>query len=102
VNVVDDAEESDFHNMAVHRSGDLTVAISTGGVPGAALRIRDALAARFDARYERALSALRRLRSRLRAGDGDSWDRAAGELIADDFCAAVENGSLPKRVAAWR
>ena len=102
VNVVDAPEESDFHSMALHRSGDLTIAVSTGGVPGAAQRIRDALAVRFDARYERALSALRRLRGQLRDGGGDSWDRASTELIADDFCASVEKGSLPERVAAWR
>lgn len=102
VNVVDAPEDSDFHSMAVHRSGDLTVAVSTGGVPGAARRIRDALSVRFDTRYDRALAALRRLRAQLRAEGGDSWDRAAKELIAEDFCASVEKGSLPERVAAWR
>jgi len=102
VNVVDSPDEGDFHNMALHRSGDLTIAVSAGGVPGAAARIRDALAVRFDARYERALSALRHLRGQLRANDGDSWNRAATELISEDFCASVEKGSLPERVAAWR
>jgi siroheme synthase-like protein len=102
VNVVDFPDEGDFHSMAVHRSGDLTIAVSTGGVPGAAARIRDAIAIRFDARYERALSALRRLRGQLRSNDGDSWDRAATELITEDFCVSVEKDSLPERAAAWR
>ena len=64
--------------MAVHRSGDVTIAVSAGGVPGAAARIRDAIAERFDGRYERAVSALRGLRSRLQTGGGresgsDAW-----------------------------
>lgn len=102
VNVVDSPEDGDFHGMALHRSGDLTIAVSTGGVPSAAARIRDALATRFDSRYERALTALRRLRQKLRAGDGDTWDRAATELIGEDFCRSVESGSLPDKVGAWR
>lgn len=102
VNVADAPEEGDFHSMAVHRSGDLTIAVSTGGVPGAAARIRDSLAARFDARYEHALSALHRMRTRLRAADTDAWERAASDLVGEDFCDAVESGSLPEKVAAWR
>jgi siroheme synthase-like protein len=102
VNVADSPEEGDFHTMAVHRSGDLTIAVSTGGVPAAAARIRDALATRFDTRYERALSGLRQLRFRLRAGEDKAWDRANTELIGQDFCQSVENGSLPDKVAAWR
>ena len=102
VNVADAPEEGDFHSMAVHRSGDLTIAVSTGGVPGAASRIRDSLAARFDARYDRALSALHEMRTRLRAADTGAWNRAASELVGRDFCDAVENGSIQEKVAAWR
>lgn len=102
VNVADAPEEGDFHSMAVHRSGELTIAVSTGGVPGAAARIRDSLAARFDARYERALSVLHEMRTRLRAADTGAWNRAASDLVGKDFCDVVENGSLPEKVAAWR
>ena len=102
VNVADAPEEGDFHSMAVHRSGDLTIAVSTGGVPGAAARIRDSLATRFDTRYEQALAALHRMRTRLRAADTDAWDRAASDLVGKDFCDVVETGSLPEKVAAWR
>ena len=102
VNVADAAEEGDFHSMAVHRSGDLTIAVSAGGVPGAAARIRDSLAARFDARYEQALSALHNMRTRLRAADTDAWDRASSDLVGKDFCDVVETGSLPGKVSAWR
>jgi precorrin-2 dehydrogenase/sirohydrochlorin ferrochelatase len=102
VNVVDSPEEGDFHNMAIHRSGDLSIAVSTSGVPGAAARIRDAIAARFDARYDRSLAALRTLRKQLLAAQDDTWERAATELVAEDFCETVENGTLPEKAAAWR
>lgn len=102
VNVTDAPEEGDFHSMAVHRSGDLTIAVSTGGVPTAAARIRDALARRFDERYELALHALHRMRSRLREADSDAWQRAASDLIGEDFCESVEKGAVPDEVAAWR
>lgn len=102
VNVADAPEEGDFHTMAVHRRGDLTIAVSTGGVPGAAARIRDSLATRFDVRYDQALSALHRMRTRLRAADTDAWNRAASDLVGEDFCDAVETGDLPEKVAAWR
>ena len=59
VNITDFPDEGNFHTMALHRSGDVTIAVSAGGVPGAAARIRDAIAERFDGRYERAVSALR-------------------------------------------
>ena len=41
VNIADYPDEGNFHTMAVHRSGDVTIAVSSGGVPGAASRIRD-------------------------------------------------------------
>ena len=102
VNVADAPDEGDFHSMAVHRRGDLTIAVSTGGVPGAAARIRDSLAARFDARYEQAISALHHMRTRLRAADTGAWDRAASDLVGADFCDVVETGSLPEKVSKWR
>jgi siroheme synthase-like protein len=101
VNITDYPDEGNFHSMALHRSGDVTIAVSAGGVPGAAARIRDAIAERFDARYERALSALRGLRSRLLAS-GDQWGDAAPKLIGDDFCSSVEDGSFADKVDSWR
>jgi siroheme synthase (precorrin-2 oxidase/ferrochelatase) len=88
--------------MAVHRSGDVTIAVSSGGVPGAAARIRDAIAGRFDGRYERAVSALRGLRSRLLASGDDKWRDAARRLTGDDFCSSVEDGSFADKVESWR
>jgi siroheme synthase-like protein len=102
VNIADFSDEGNFHTMALHRSGDVTIAVSAGGVPGAAARIRDAIAERFDERYERAISALRGLRTRLVARGDERWREAAPTLLADDFCASVENGSLTEKVESWQ
>ena len=102
VNITDFPDEGNFHTMALHRSGDVTIAVSAGGVPGAAARIRDAIAERFDARYGRAVSALRGLRSRLIAGGDERWRAAAPKLIAEDFCSSVEDGSFTEKVDTWR
>lgn len=102
VNITDAPDEGNFHTMATHRSGEITIAVSSGGVPGAAAKIRDAIAERFDGRYERAVSALRGLRSRLIAGGDDRWGAAAPKLIGDDFCSTVEDGSLAEKVESWR
>jgi hypothetical protein len=71
-------------------------------VPGAAARIRDAIAERFDSRYGQAVSALRGLRSKLIAGGDNRWHDAAPKLIGDDFCSSVEDGSLAEKVDSWR
>ena len=102
VNITDFPDEGNFHTMALHRSGDVTIAVSAGGVPGAATRIRDAIAERFDARYGRAISALRGLRSRLIAGGEERWGDAAPKLHADDFCRSVEDGSFSRKVDSWQ
>jgi siroheme synthase-like protein len=102
VNITDYPDEGNFHTMALHRSGEVTIAVSAGGVPGAAARIRDAIAERFDARYERAVSALRGLRSRLIATGDERWRAAAPELIGDDFCNSVEDGSFDRKMSSWR
>lgn len=102
VNITDSPDEGNFHTMALHRSGDVTIAVSSGGVPGAAARIRDAIAERFDSRYGKAVSALRGLRSKLISGGADRWREAAPELIGDDFCSSVEDGTLGEKVDSWR
>lgn len=102
VNIADFPDEGNFHTMALHRSGDVTIGVSSGGVPGAASRIRDAIAQRFDGRYERAVTALRGIRTRMLANDSDRWRAAAPELLGDDFCDAVENGSFDARIDSWR
>lgn len=102
VNVVDRPAEGNFVGAAVHRAGDVIVAVTAGGVPSAAARIRDAIAARFDARYARAVALLGTLRARLlREGGGDAWREASASLVAADFCDAVESGRLEERVRQW-
>ena len=101
--VADAPEEGNCITPAVHRTGSLLVAVSAGGVPGAAARVRDAIAARFDERYGAAMSELRALRRRLLgSGDRTGWQHASEALIGDEFCDSVERGSLADRMAAWR
>jgi siroheme synthase-like protein len=103
VNVADAPETGTFANMATHRSGHLIVGVSAGGVPGAAARIRDAIAARFDSRYAAALELLGALRrSHLARGDGGSWRALASSTVDERFCESVEQGTLDDRVATWR
>lgn len=92
-----------FAMPAVHRSGDLVVAVTSGGVPRASARVRDALAKRLDNRYAAALRAVARLRQRLLAdNDRAAWHAAADALLAEDFCESVENGAFSERLAAWQ
>lgn len=103
VNVADAPADGSFATMATHRSGALVFGVSAGGVPGAAARIRDVLASRFDARYARALEALSRLRrTLLDRGAAAEWRTRAAEVIDADFCERVENGAIVERVDAWR
>lgn len=102
VNISDHPDEGNFHTMAVHRSGDITIAVTSGGVPGAAVRIRDAIAERFDTRYERAVSVLRGLRARSIATGDDRWQDVSASLLSDDFCSSVENGTFSEKVDSWR
>ena len=103
VNVADAPADGSFWTMATHRSGELVVGVSAGGVPGAAARIRDAIAMRFDGRYARALADLAAARRLLLdRGERDAWRRHATETFGAAFCDGVESGTLAERVASWR
>jgi len=103
VNVADAPETGTFANMATHRAGHLVVGVSAGGVPGAAARIRDAIAARFDSRYAAALDLLGALRRRhLARGEGGTWRALSSTAMDEQFCESVEQGTLDDRVATWR
>lgn len=59
VNIVDVPEESTFIVPAVHRRGDLAIAVSTGGKsPAAARAVREELEARYDADYAAMIALL--------------------------------------------
>ena len=95
VNVADAPELGDFVTPAVHRSGDVVIAVATGGVPRAAARIRDSIAASFGDRYGIAIDSLSRLRrALLDRGERDAWRAASSELIGAAFCDEVESGKL--------
>lgn len=103
VNVVDAPTTGTFLTPAVHRAGDLTIAVSAGRLPGAAAAIRDTMAGRFDARYAAAIAVLRDLRDRLLAsGDRDEWRAISNKILGDSFCSDVESGSLEGKVGSWR
>jgi precorrin-2 dehydrogenase/sirohydrochlorin ferrochelatase len=102
-NVADAPEQGTFVTPAVHRSGDIVIAVSAGGVPTAARRIRDAIARLIDARYAAAVADLSALRGRLLgAGDRDRWHEAAAALTDRDFGERVESGRFGEQVAQWR
>ena len=102
VNVADAPDEGNCATAATHRAGELTVAVSAGGVPAAAARVRDLVAERVDARYAEALDRLAALRRRVLAERGSvAWRAVVDEVVGEDFCAAVESGVLVERLAAW-
>lgn len=102
LNAADHSDDGNFAMMATHRRGPLTIGVSAGGVPAAAVRIRDALAERFDARYGDAVSDLSALRKRMIAsGEAHRWREKSPELIDAEFCDAVERGQLSERLAEW-
>lgn len=102
VNVTDRPAEGTFATMATHRSGALVIGVSAGGVPGAAARIRDAIAARFDSRYARALADLADLRrTLLDRGDTDVWRALSREALDAEFCSSVERASSEGGAAPW-
>jgi siroheme synthase-like protein len=105
VNVVDDPAAGTCITPAVHRADGLVIAVSANGVPGAARRVREAIARRFDGRYGAALERLAALRATLLGSgreDGRArWSSAQQTLIGEDFCDAVEQGEFESRVVAW-
>ena len=102
LNAADHSGDGNFAMMAAHRRGPLTIGVSAGGVPAAAVRIRDAIAERFDARYGDAVNDLSALRKRLIVGgEAQRWREMSPTLIDAEFCIAVERGQLAERIAAW-
>ena len=103
VNVVDRPELGDFMTPALHRCGEIVVAVSAGGVPNAAVRIRDAIGRVVDGRYATAVQELAALRRALIAsGNRERWAEAAAALVGEDFCERVESGDFGAGIAEWR
>ncbi|HEY4305684.1 MAG TPA: bifunctional precorrin-2 dehydrogenase/sirohydrochlorin ferrochelatase [Gemmatimonadaceae bacterium] len=103
VNVVNAPGSGDFVTPAVHRSGDVVVAVVAGGVPKAAARIRDLIAQSIDQRYGAAIGALSVLRRELlKRGDRDTWRDASSDLLGPSFSEDVESGRIAERMDRWR
>ena len=58
VNVASKGADGSFVSMAVHRAGPVTIGVVAGGVPSAAMEIRDAIAARFDELFDKDIESL--------------------------------------------
>ena len=102
VNVADDPARGNCRTTATHRAGDLVIGITAGGVPSAAVRIRDSLAARFDDRSADAVATLATLRRRLLdSGAAEEWTRASEALLDEGFCERVERGTIESEAARW-
>lgn len=103
VNVAGAPESGGFSSMATHRAGAITIGVSAGSVPGAATRIRDAIADRFGHEYAAAVAALSELRARTLEEKGSAeWARVYPSLIGEDFCDRVERGRLKDELTACR
>jgi precorrin-2 dehydrogenase/sirohydrochlorin ferrochelatase len=103
INVVTAPELGNCITAATHRAGDVVVAVTAGGVPSAAVRIRDEIAGMIDTRYAHAVEKLAVLRrSLLAAGERERWAEAAAALVGADFCENVESGQFDARLGAWR
>jgi precorrin-2 dehydrogenase / sirohydrochlorin ferrochelatase len=103
VNVVNASDQGNCITPAVHRSGDLLVAVTTGRVPSAAMRIRDRLGQMLNERYAAAVQELAMLRrDMLNRGERDRWAEASTVLVGEGFCDEVESGQFATRLAEWR
>lgn len=78
LNSVDDPEHCHFIAPAVHRQGDLAVAISTAGKsPALAVRLRDRMAAEIGPEYAVVLDLLGELRAEIASREPDAARRTA-------------------------
>jgi siroheme synthase-like protein len=103
VSVADAPALGSFGGMAAHRDGELVVGVSAGGVPSAAVRIRDEIAARLGPPFADAVAALGGLRQRLlAAGARERWREAAAALVDERFCDDVRGGTFFARIGQWR
>jgi siroheme synthase-like protein len=89
LNVVDDPERSTFYFMALHRQGEVTVAVSTAGAaPALAQELRTLVAAALPDNLAHVASTLRDERRRLHdegsTTEGIDWRPRIRELLAAD------------------
>jgi len=94
VNVVDDAEHSDFIVPSVISRGDVTVAVSTAGrSPALARKIRTRLEKEFGPEYAELAVLVGEVRSEIRrTGNGVSVDDWQNALDLDALIDLLKNG----------
>lgn len=101
--IADDPEAGSFHSMSVHRSGPLTIGVSAGGVPAAAIRIRDRIAGLLGGGYPDAIGRLMAIRRDLISQDDrDGWRRISKQVIDERFCETVESGDFDRKLSSCR
>ncbi len=101
VNRADSGDESDFHTMALHRAGDLVVAVGANGAPSAAARVRDAIAERIGATYADAIALIRNIRASSTGDTAGNWRAEESDIIGADFCRSVEQGTFAEKAKKW-
>lgn len=95
-NAVDDPPNCGFILPAIHRQGDLTVAISTGGrCPAVAVRLRDRIAQEIGPEYERLVKMLGELRGEIatRVPDFEERRRLWYRLADSEALALLRDGA---------
>jgi siroheme synthase-like protein len=88
LNVVDDPDRSTFYFMALHRQGDVTVAVSTAGAaPALAQAVRSLVAERLPANLAEAAVTLREERRALHESgvttENLDWRSRIDELLSE-------------------
>jgi precorrin-2 dehydrogenase/sirohydrochlorin ferrochelatase len=88
LNVVDDPDRSSFYFMALHRQGDVTVAVSTGGAaPALAQAVRSLVAERLPSNLADVATRLREERRALHESGATTenldWRSRIDELLAE-------------------
>ncbi len=98
VNVVDDAQNSDFIVPSFLRRGDITIAVSTAGCsPALARKIRTGLEKNFGEEYAALAQLLNEMRAELKKKGitvgGDDWQKA---LDLDQLIELLRKGEREK------
>ena len=95
LNAMDDAQYCHFIAPAIHRQGDVAVAVSTGGAsPALAVRVRDAIARRVGPEYGELASLLAALRPIVAEAVPDHASRAKlwHEIVASSALRQLRRG----------
>jgi precorrin-2 dehydrogenase/sirohydrochlorin ferrochelatase len=95
VNVIDAPARCSFHVPAVVKRGDLTLAVSTGGMsPAVAAMVRKQLEENFGEEYGLLLDLISRLREQVLTGEGNSSERKIlfQNILHDDIVHWIKSG----------